>query len=429
MIPKAALIFYILLFILSGIQAQEKSYARWIIDTLSAPGMHGRGYVNNGDKTAADFIKNEFIRQGLQPIDTSWFQKFIFPVNTFPKTAEISAEGKSLVPGKDFIVAPFSGSAKGKFQLITIDKNTFEDPKKLESLYRQSFKNKFLIFDSKGITEKKQLEFLSALKIHPLGAKGMVVVKDEKFTWSVADTSLAHLVIEVQRAALPEKPKSINVHIQNDFFSEYASQNVIAYSKGTLHPDSFIVFTAHYDHLGRMGSDIYFPGANDNASGIALLLDLAGHYVRNPGPYSIAFIAFSAEEIGLIGSKFYCENPLFPLSNIRFLINLDLLGNGQDGITVVNGSVFQEEFELLQKINYKNNYVVKINERGKAANSDHYWFSEKGVPAFFIYTLGGSKAYHDIFDTSEKIELPFYDEIFRLLTNFTASLTGGYEGK
>jgi aminopeptidase YwaD len=427
--PKAALLFYFSFFVLSGIQAQDKSYARWIIDTLAAPGMHGRGYVNNGDKIAADFIKTELIKQGLQAFDTSWFQPFTFPVNTFPQLAEVAIERKKLIPGKDFVLAPFSGSAKGKFQLVQIGKTIFDDPKKLEVLTRQNLKNKLLLIDAKGVTEKQQLDFLTALKFQPFGAKGAVIVKDEKFTWSVADTSLTHLVLEIQRSALPEKQKTIDVNVQHYFFSEYTSQNVIGFTKGTLYPDSFVVFTAHYDHLGRMGNEAYFPGANDNASGVALLIDLASHYAKNPAPFSIAFIAFSAEEAGLIGSKYFTENPYFPLERIRFLINLDLLGNGQEGITVVNGSVYKDEFEILEQINSKNDHVVKINSRGKAANSDHYWFSEKGAPAFFIYTLGGSKAYHDIFDTPEKIELPVYEEIFRLLTNFTARLTGGYEGK
>ena len=116
--------------------------------------------------------------------------------------------------------------------------------------------------------------------------------------------------------------------------------------KGTAQPDSFIFITAHYDHLGGMGKDTYFPGANDNASGDALLLSLAKYYVAHPAKYSIGFILFAGEEAGLVGSKYYTENPIVPLKNIRFLINTDLAGTGDEGITVVNATEFPNEFAL-----------------------------------------------------------------------------------
>ncbi len=89
---------------------------------------------------------------------------------------------------------------------------------------------------------------------------------------------------------------------------------MIATIKGTAIPDSFLVFSAHYDHLGQMGKDIYFPGANDNASGTSMLLNLAKYYSQNRPKYSVLFIAFGGEEAGLIGSEYYVKNPLVPLS-------------------------------------------------------------------------------------------------------------------
>ena len=127
-------------------------------------------------------------------------------------------------------------------------------------------------------------------------------------------------------------------------------------------PDSFIVLTGHYDHLGHMGKDTYFPGANDNASGISMLLNLAKHYSEFKGEnkYSILFIAFGAEEAGLIGSKYFVNHPIFPLTNIKFLINMDLMGTGEEGLMVVNGKVFEKEFNLLNDINKKHNFFPKI---------------------------------------------------------------------
>ncbi|MCX6294627.1 MAG: M20/M25/M40 family metallo-hydrolase, partial [Bacteroidetes bacterium] len=182
----------------------------------------------------------------------------------------------------------------------------------------------------------------------------------------------------------------------------------------------FIVYTAHYDHLGQMGEEIFFPGANDNASGSAMLLNLARYYsmTEHKPKCSIAFIAFCGEEAGLLGSKYYTEHPVFPLKNIKFVLNMDIMGTGEDGITVVNGSVFKNEFDKLKEINTQNNFIKDVKIRGKAANSDHYCFSEKGVKAFFIYSMGGIKAYHDIYDRAETLPLNEFENLFKLITAF-----------
>ena len=194
--------------------------------------------------------------------------------------------------------------------------------------------------------------------------------------------------------------------------------------RGSLYPDSFIVFTAHYDHLGRMGKQAIFPGANDNASGTAMIIDLARYYAQpaNRLKCSILFIAFAGEEAGLIGSKYYTENPLLPLEQIRFLINLDLMGNGEDGVMVVNGALHEPEFNILDSLNKSQQLVKELGKRGKARNSDHYYFSEKGVPAFFLYTQGGSKAYHDIYDVPSAIKLDEFEDIKLLLQGFVKIL-------
>jgi len=136
----------------------------------------------------------------------------------------------------------------------------------------------------------------------------------------------------------------------------------------------------------------------------------------------MVFICFSGEEAGLLGSKYFSENPLIPLKNIRFLLNMDKLGTGDEGITAVNATVYPKEFARLKQANDNGHYLVKIGSRGKAPNSDHYWFSEKGVPAFFIYTMGGIKAYHDVYDISKTLPLNEYNHLFRLIVDFNSSL-------
>jgi Zn-dependent M28 family amino/carboxypeptidase len=195
---------------------------------------------------------------------------------------------------------------------------------------------------------------------------------------------------------------------------EVKTDNIYAFIPGKEIPDSFIVFTAHYDHLGNIDTT-YFPGANDNSSGVAMLLDLMRYYKNNPTKYSVAFFFFTGEEIGLLGSKYYVEHPLFDLNRIKVLINLDLMGGGSEGIMVVNGKIFQDDFNTLKKINDEKGYNISIHSRGKAQNSDHYWFTEKGVKSFFIYTMGDIKAYHDIYDKANKLTFTNYETIFKLL--------------
>jgi Zn-dependent M28 family amino/carboxypeptidase len=155
---------------------------------------------------------------------------------------------------------------------------------------------------------------------------------------------------------------------------------------------------------------------------MAMLLSLAKYYAAHPQPYTIAFICFAGEEAGILGSKYFTEHPLMPLSNIKLLINMDIMGTGNDGITVVNATGYPKYFDLLKQVNAQGNYLVKINPRGKAANSDHYWFTEKGVPAIFMYTMGGIKAYHDVFDISKTLPLTEFNDLFKLLVQFNAEL-------
>ena len=221
---------------------------------------------------------------------------------------------------------------------------------------------------------------------------------------------------------ITQKNRVITVEIDQQFERNYPSQNVIGYIQGKQYPDSFIIVSAHYDHLGKMGEDVYFPGANDNASGVAMLLNLAHYYSENIPQKTIVFMLFGAEEVAILGSKYYVENPLFPLKKINFVMNLDLLGTGSEGATVVNASVFSHQFSKLDSINTLKKYLPQIKKRDKAANSDHYWFSEKGIPSFFLYTMGGIKAYHDIEDVSKTLPLTKFEACFSLIRDFINEL-------
>ncbi|WP_443937655.1 M28 family metallopeptidase [Pedobacter sp. MW01-1-1] len=356
--------------------AQDSVYVRKTINTLTNKSYWGRGYTKNGMQKAGDFLFEEYKKIGLTPLATEYKQFFSYSVNTFPGKMLVKLNGINLVPGKDFLVNNESIGLKGKFSLQKIDSITYQSGKKL-----------------------------------------LLLMKD-KLTWSVATDTVNFTTIQINKNTVETEPKEISIDIENAFIPNFTAANICGMVKGTKYPDSVFFITAHYDHLGGMGNETYFPGANDNAAGVATLLSLAKYYAQHPQPYSIAFICFAGEEAGLIGSRFYTENPLFPLKNIKFLLNLDLVGTGEKGMTVVNSTVYPTEFKLLNSINEQQKLISKINTRGKAANSDHYFFTEKGVPAFFFYTQGGPSAYHDIYDQSETLPITKYKSLFKLIIAF-----------
>jgi Zn-dependent M28 family amino/carboxypeptidase len=284
------------------------------------------------------------------------------------------------------------------------------------------FKGKLRIrnYDSTATYTSKDIVYFKDKK--PKTFKGNFIVNSSnKLTHTFAQHQQVNLGFYITDSSKNKLGKYLKINAQSSI-EQINSQNVLGYIKGSVSPDTFLIICAHYDHLGGIGKQCYFPGANDNASGIAMLLQFAEHYAnpQNTPKYSIVFIAFGAEEVGLLGSKYYVENPLVPLAQTKFVVNLDLMGSGLEGITVVNGSVFPNEFEQIKTINEEHHYLKLIKARGKAANSDHYHFSEKGVKSIFIYSLGEITAYHDVYDTANKVPLTKFSEMYRLIIDFLA---------
>ncbi|PTX14583.1 peptidase M28-like protein [Pontibacter mucosus] len=405
------------------LKAQDMTRVRQTIDTLTSKSMYGRGYTFEGDLKAAKYIRSRFIGMGLQPVPGgSYFQEFSFSVNRILETPQLQVDGQTLVPGQDFVARASSGSGTGKASILMLDTLIFSNTRAAEKFFRQNFTNKALVYPQQEQKRLAQLpvhyqQLLQQAKLH-------IILQPGNLLTTVARQQEAVPVLEVLQGAWPQRAKEVYFEVRADLNPKHQAQNVIGFIQGSQHPDSVLVFTAHYDHLGSQGEGVYFPGANDNASGTTMLLELAQHYSQseNKPTYSMAFIAFAAEEAGLLGSFHYVQNPLFPLSQIRFLLNLDLLGTGDDGLMVVNGKVHEQEFELLQRLNGQHQYLPQIKSRGKAANSDHYPFSEAGVPAFFFYTLGGTAAYHNPQDHARQLPLTRFPEVFKLINDFAAAL-------
>jgi len=200
-----------------------------------------------------------------------------------------------------------------------------------------------------------------------------------------------------QRALQPEfvpipLPASVTFRMKSQF-REITSRNVIAKIEGSQHPGECVVVTAHWDHLGinpELDGDQIYNGALDNATGVSGMLALAKSFagLRPPPSRSLVFLAAAAEEQGLLGAKYYCENPSFPMN--RTLANINLDGLNQWGPTrdlVVIGYGASTMDALVEEMAAVHERVVKGDpepEKGFYYRSDHFQFAKKGVPALFL---------------------------------------------
>ena len=364
----------------SRLSAQDSSYVRKVLKHLCSPECYGRGYLKNGLTHAETYLLNEIKKSGALPLFSEGYtQKFYHGVNTFPSAMRVKLNGVLLEPGRDFIPQPGAMGAKGHALLYKTDSTHFS-----------------------GL----------------IGTQIIRLAVKKKLTYSVANKVNNACELDMLPLTVLRDTNTVEIKMKNKFVKHFISKNIGCMIKGTGKSDSCLVFTAHYDHLGGLGKSCYFPGANDNASGVSMVLSFLNYYVSHPSKYSCVFVFFAGEEAGLLGSKYFVESGCMDLHKIKFLINLDLLGTGDDGIMVVNGAVHEKIFDKLTGINAQKQLVTQIKKRGKAANSDHYWFSEAGVPCFFVYTMGGISAYHDINDKESTLPLTAYRSVFTLLTNF-----------
>jgi Zn-dependent M28 family amino/carboxypeptidase len=200
------------------------------------------------------------------------------------------------------------------------------------------------------------------------------------------------------------------------------SENIWAFIEGTEKPQEIIVISAHYDHVGMKNGEV-FNGADDDGSGTVALLEIAQAFkkAKNEGngpKRSILFLHVTGEEHGLHGSRFYSENPLFPIENTVVDINIDMIGRRDTLHPKTNNYVYvigsdrlsSELHTINEEVNAKYTQLeldYKYNDRKDPERiyfrSDHYNFAKKGIPAIFFFN-GIHADYHQSSDTPDKIE-------------------------
>jgi Zn-dependent M28 family amino/carboxypeptidase len=220
-------------------------------------------------------------------------------------------------------------------------------------------------------------------------------------------------------SSFPKAARSVTIDIENEFLQGYECFNVIAKVEGKRH-DACYVFTAHYDHLGVLGKKVYYPGAHDNASGTAAIVTLAAHYASHQPEYDMYFIAFSGEDANLRGSEWYAEHPIVPLSQVKYLINLDMIADNNTELYCEVSDNAMSGFALFEQINSEKGYFKVLDRNKLADNSDHYPFAVRGVPSIFFMNEDGDafKYYHTIYDTYENLISCNYEPTFNLIVEF-----------
>lgn len=223
----------------------------------------------------------------------------------------------------------------------------------------------------------------------------------------------------------PEAYLDYQQPIPKAFFNDKSSgdsQNVLAYVEGSEFPDEVVVISAHYDHLGIKGDDVY-NGADDNASGTSAVMEIAQSFqmAKNEGygpKRSILFLHLTGEELGLYGSKYYVQHPVFSLDSTLVDLNIDMVGridakhesNNKYVYLIGSDRLSTDLHELSEATNKKYTHLkldYMYNEQNDPhqyfTRSDHFNFASQNIPVIFYFS-GTHPDYHKVTDTADKID-------------------------
>ena len=396
--------------------AQDLAHYKSIIKELSSAKYQGRGYAKDGANKAGEFLQKEFLNAG---VDDVYIQPFRIDINTFCGKMEMWADGKKLRPGIDFSMREYSPGVHGTFPVYHVDTLNFDADRMFADLAKPEYTN-CLVACEFWFTYRHREAFSRLQKNGECANAGLIYTWEApiKFFKAYGDHVVDKPILWVTPEAI-DGVKNVKVNADNKFLKDYECFNVIAKVEGQRH-DSCYVFTAHYDHIGNLGKDIFYAGANDNASGTAAVVTLAEYYAKNRPQFDMYFIAFSGEDANLRGSNWYVEHPIVPLEQIKYLFNIDMIGDNNPVQYCEVSDEGMRGFSLFEQINNSKHYFNALNRGELAANSDHYPFATRHVPCIFLENEKGDafQYYHTIFDTYETVRFDSYEPIFKMVRDF-----------
>ena len=413
---KKKVLIILLLFATVQLYAQDLAHYKKVVKELSSSRYQGRGYARGGANKAGKFLQKEYQKAGA---DTVICQHFTIDINTFCGKMQMWADGKILTPGVDFAMREYSPGVKGEFPVYHVDTLNYNAEKMFADLAKPEYAN-CLVCVEFWFAYRHSKDFSKLQKAGECTNAGLIQTFSSpiKFFKAYGHRVIDKPIIWVTPEAI-EGVKRVRVNVENEFLKGYDLFNVIAKVEGELH-DSCYVFTAHYDHLGNLGRKIFYAGANDNASGTAALVTLAAYYAQNRPKYDIYFLSFSGEDANLRGSEFYANNPIVPLDRIKYLFNIDMIGDNNPVQYCEVSDEGMKGFALFEKINEENHFFKSLNRGALAANSDHYPFAKRHVPCIFFENENGDafQYYHTIYDDYKHALFDSYEPVFKIVTSF-----------
>ncbi len=429
------------------------------IKYLSSDPLLGRLTGSPGDSLAALFIKNKLASYGLTPLTGDGFQRFKVPEKALVgKENVLSLKGITYTPEKDFMPMGFSSNASLESEALFVGYgfNINADSLKWDDYKGIDPKGKWVIMlradpepdNTRSSFSKFSEDRDKALIAKDMGAAGVLMVSGPSFDQKDAFESLNAIgfsvdipVLRIKRevadvilaksgnniATLEKtlnegrKPVSFSTKVKvkgkAEIVREYASTRNVAMilpGEDEKLKNEFIIIGAHFDHLGMGGPGSssravdtlgIHHGADDNASGVAMMLELAKKFSKTSGSHkrSIICIAFTGEEEGLLGSKHFTDEPGIDLSKVNAMINLDMVGrlNETNNLQISGVGTATGLKDLIYSKSDTSVIKLTLSNEGYGP-SDHSSFYGKNIPVLFYFT-GAHLDYHTPSDTYDKI--------------------------
>ena len=448
------------------------------IKYLASDELKGRLTGSAGDSLSAEFIREELKSYGLKPLSGDGFQRLkVTDKVLYGKSNSLSVNGNNYISETDFVPVAFreNSSLKGEVAFAGYGFSINNDSVKWDDYKGIDAKNKWvMILRADPEPDNMNSKFASfsgdrnkAMLAKDLGAAGVLLVSGESFDksdnldpLSKGDFSVGIPVFRIKRTIAdallaPSKQtisaleKKLNTESKPGSFltgttlegkSEIiqtmaGTRNVVMVLPGEdpVLKDEYIIFGGHYDHLGMGGPGsssravdtiAVHHGADDNASGVAMMIELAGKFAgtKNSHKRSLIFMAFTGEEEGLLGSKYFTENSGIDLSKVDAMVNFDMVGRLKETKTLQIGGVgtasgLQEKAVAVADTN---KLKLTFTEEGSGP-SDHSAFYSKNIPVLY-YTTGSHDDYHKPADSWDKINFSGMVDIADLVFNMTSSI-------
>ncbi|MGC4035589.1 MAG: M20/M25/M40 family metallo-hydrolase [Chitinophagaceae bacterium] len=406
------------------------------VSYLADDKLEGRRAGTEGETLAMAYISNEFSQIGISPKGTDSFYQS-FPINDgrqINPDTYFSINKKELVKETDYFPFPFSANAtvnaEPALSLQEADMPWFLNLK--ETLEENNNNPHFDVFDfikTKTNAAKKK------------GATAFIVyntstIDDPRFDVKDRSEPLQIPVVFVTKKSATEFFKdpaaTLSIKLKTDIGEKKRTgHNVVGYIDNNA--SNTVILGAHFDHLGygedggsllRTGEHLIHNGADDNASGVAALIELARMLKSAKTKNSnYLFIAFSGEELGLFGSKYFADNPTIDLRSVNYMINMDMVGRFNDSthaLTVGGYGTSATWSSAIAEANPKAAFSIRIDSSG-IGPSDHTSFYMKNIPVLFFFT-GIHSDYHKPTDDADKINYTGEYKVVRYINDIITNL-------